>query len=107
MEGVGPLGKILSFFDGSGVLERFPIISTKAKEEFEKRFAGGKTLVLAGQKSPKRIVDEIERFRDPYVVFLGSSILDILCYMGIILDLRGRKLPDNQVVFCSTCHLIV
>jgi len=101
--------KISSVFDDGTWLERFPFFSNQAAERLEeaKPFRG-KTQVLCGL--PKRIssiIQRIEEMNDPYVVYVGSSLLDIKNFKKIIKELRRREVPFDRIVFCSTNHLIL
>ena len=93
------------FNDGTW-LERFPFFSQKAAEKLKNaRPFREKTQVLVGfPKNISPILQKIEEMNDPYVVYVGSSWLDIRNFERIIEEL-GRR--ENPIVFCSTNHLIL
>ena len=43
----------------------------------------------------------------PYLIYIGSSLVDINNFKRIIEELRKRELPFDRVVFCSTNHLLL
>ncbi|MGB9706748.1 MAG: hypothetical protein ACPLXP_01550, partial [Microgenomates group bacterium] len=98
-----------SIFDDHTLLERFPFLSGQTAKRIErKKLFGGKTQVLAGfPKSVAPILKKIKRMNDPYVVYIGSSVLDIENFKKIIEGLQRQELPFDRVVFCSTNHLIL
>jgi len=96
-------------FDEETWLERFPFFSQQAAGELKNaRPFREKTQVLAGfPKNISPIIRKIEEMNDPYVVYVGSSWLDIRNFKRIIKELRRREDPFDRIVFCSTNHLIL
>jgi hypothetical protein len=96
-------------FDDETWLERFPFFSQQAAEKLKNaRPFQNKTQVLVGfPKKISLIIQKIEEMGDPYVIYVGSSFLDIRNFKRIIEKLRRREDPFDRIVFCSTNHLIL
>jgi hypothetical protein len=100
---------ISGIFNDKTWLEKFPFFSHQTAEKLKNANCfRGKTQVMCG--FPKRIfpiIQKIKEMGDPYVVYIGSSLIDINNFKKIIRRLQREEMPFDRIVFCSTNHLIL
>lgn len=101
-------------FDHPGAVDRFPFFTQQSVKLFqEKFFPKNQTSVVwgpkwVGKRGFGQVTGIIERMRkdrgEPYVVYIGSSVFDIVRFKRLISYYQENGLPNHQIVFCFNGH---